>query len=58
MGKWNLGVEPVDSRKGNDARKPYIHLAEFWGERVQMMQVWADYLDTLRSLSRVHLAVE
>ncbi|CUU15686.1 hypothetical protein CDS [Bradyrhizobium sp.] len=32
----------------NDVRRAYMHAAEFWGERIAMMQVWADYLDTLR----------
>jgi len=26
-----------------------MHAAEFWSERVEMMQVWADYLDQLRA---------
>jgi len=25
-----------------------MHAAEFWSERFEMMQVWADYLDQLR----------
>jgi hypothetical protein len=32
----------------NDVRRAYMHAAEFWNERVEMMQVWADYLDQLR----------
>jgi hypothetical protein len=32
----------------NDVRRAYIHAAEFWSERVDMMQVWAEYLDQLR----------
>jgi len=27
----------------NDVRRAYVHAAEFWNERVEMMQVWADY---------------
>jgi hypothetical protein len=27
--------------------------AEFWPERVQMMQVWADYLDDLRKGGKI-----
>ena len=34
--------------EGNDVRNAYMHAAEFWSERVEMMQVWADYLDQLR----------
>jgi hypothetical protein len=26
-----------------------MHAAEFWTERVKMMQCWADYLDNLRA---------
>ncbi len=51
MGKWNPDAieRQLAHVEGNDARKAYIHLAEFWDERVQMMQLWADYLDRLRS---------
>jgi hypothetical protein len=37
----------------NDVRRAYMHAAEFWSERVEMMQVWADYLDQLRHGSSV-----
>ena len=30
-------------------RRAYTHAAEFWGERREMMQVWADYLDDLQT---------
>ena len=30
-----------------------MHAAEFWSERVGMMQEWADYLDQLRSGAEV-----
>lgn len=32
----------------NDVRRAYMHAAEFWSERVEMMQIWADYLDQLK----------
>lgn len=32
----------------NDVRRAYMHAAEFWSERVEMMQIWADYLDELK----------
>ncbi|MGE4064614.1 MAG: tyrosine-type recombinase/integrase [Rhodospirillaceae bacterium] len=50
MGKWNPDAieRQLAHVEGNDARKAYIHLAEFWDERVQMMQAWAGYLDRLR----------
>jgi hypothetical protein len=41
----------------NDVRRAYMHAAEFWNERTQMMQVWADHLDQLRhgSQSDTHI---
>jgi len=38
---------------GERRRRAYMHAAEFWNERVEMMQVWADYLDQLRHGSSV-----
>jgi hypothetical protein len=40
-------------RPPDDVRRAYTHAAEYWLERVQMMQVWADYLDELREDRRV-----
>ena len=37
----------------NDVRRAYIHAAEYWLERVKMMQAWADYLDDLREGGKV-----
>jgi len=34
-------------------RRAYIHAAEYWPERVKMMQAWADYLDELREGGKV-----
>ena len=34
-------------------RRAYTHNAEFWSERVLMMQAWADYLDGLREGGKV-----
>ena len=39
----------------DDIRRAYMHAAEFWPERVRMMQSWADYLDDLRSPGEVFL---
>jgi len=39
--------------EGDDVRKAYMHRAEFWPERVRMMQWWADYLDELRERGRI-----
>ena len=38
----------------NEVRWAYMHAAEFWNERVEMMQVWADHLDHLRCGSLVN----
>ena len=31
-----------------NVRRAYMHAAEFWSERIEMKQVWADHLDQLR----------
>jgi hypothetical protein len=36
------------SKGGRSVRRAYMHTAEFWSERVDMMQAWADYLGELR----------
>jgi len=50
MGPWN--PDAIERRlahmEENDVRRAFMHAAEFWHERVEMMQVWADYLDQLR----------
>jgi integrase len=50
MGRWNPDAieRQLAHMEENDVRRAYMHAAEFWSERVQMMQVWADYLDQLR----------
>jgi hypothetical protein len=37
----------------NDVRRAYMHSAEYWAERVMMMQAWADYLDELREAGKI-----
>jgi hypothetical protein len=32
----------------DEVRRAYTHAAEYWPERIKMMQAWADYLDQLR----------
>jgi integrase len=57
MGRWNPDAieRQLAHMEENDVRRAYMHAAEFWGERVEMMQVWADYLDQLRhGLSTAH----
>jgi integrase len=53
MGRWNPDAieRQLAHMEENDVRRAYMHAAEFWHERVAMMQVWADYLDRLRSNS-------
>ncbi len=50
MSRWNPdAIERQLAHQEEDAaRRAYMHRAEYWPERVEMMQVWADYLDGLR----------
>jgi integrase len=50
MGRWNPDAieRQLAHMEENDVRRAYMHAAEFWSERVEMMQVWADQLDQLR----------
>jgi integrase len=50
MGRWNPDAieRQLGHEEQNDVRRAYTHRAEYWSERVVMMQVWADYLDELR----------
>jgi hypothetical protein len=52
-GRWNPDAieRQLAHMEENDVRR--LHAAEFWNERVEMMQVWADYLDQLRYGSSV-----
>ena len=55
MGRWNPDAieRQLAHMEENDVRRAYMHAAEFWSERVEMMQVWADHLDQLRHGSQV-----
>jgi integrase len=50
MGRWNPDAieRQLAHMEENDVRRAYMHAAEFWNERVEMMQAWADHLDQLR----------
>jgi integrase len=50
MGHWNPDAieRQLAHQEANAVRRAYTHGAEFWSERVQMMQAWSDYLDELR----------
>ena len=51
MGRWSPDAieRQLAHQEEDDVRRAYKHPAEFWAERVEMMQAWADYLDQLRS---------
>ena len=51
MGQWNPDAieRQLAHQEANAVRRAYTHRAEFWAERVQMMQAWSDYLDGLRA---------
>jgi integrase len=55
MGRWNPDAieRQLAHQEANSVRRAYTHGAEFWTERVQMMQAWADYLDGLRQGAKV-----
>jgi integrase len=55
MGLWNADAieRQLAHQEQDSARRPYIDGAEFWSERVTMMQAWADYLDELRNFRKV-----
>jgi integrase len=49
MGRWNSDAieRQLAHQEANAVRRAYTHRAEYWSERVSMMQEWADYLDEL-----------
>jgi integrase len=55
MGCWNPDAieRQLAHQESSDARRAYMHAAEYWPERVKMMQAWADYLDDLRDAGKV-----
>jgi integrase len=55
MGRWNPDAieRQLGHQEADDVRRAYMHSAEFWTERVKMMQAWADYLDELRDARKV-----
>ncbi len=54
-GRWNPDAieRQLAHQEMSDVRRAYIHAAEFWAERVRLMQSWADYLDKLRQFGEV-----
>ena len=55
MGKWNADAieRQLAHQEPNSVRRAYTHGAEYWIERVAMMQAWADYLDELREAGKI-----
>lgn len=55
MGRWNADAieRQLAHQEANAVRRAYTHHAEFWSERVVMMQAWADYLDALRDGGKI-----
>jgi integrase len=55
IGRWNPDAieRQLAHQEPDDVRRAYIHAAEYWPERVKMMQAWADYLDRLREGGKV-----
>src|SRR5215470_14586423 len=55
MGCWNPDAieRQLAHQESDDVRRTYLHAAEYWPERVRMMQAWADYLDELRDAGKV-----
>ena len=49
MGRWSPDAieRQLAHQEANAVRRAYTHNAEFWSERVLLMQAWADYLDGL-----------
>ena len=50
MGRWSPDAieRQLAHQEANAVHRAYTHNAEFWSERVPMMEAWADYLDGLR----------
>jgi hypothetical protein len=55
MGRWNPDAieRQLAHQEANAVRRAYTHAAEFWPERREMMQVWADQLDQWREGGKV-----
>ena len=55
MGRWSPDAieRQLAHQESNDVRRAYMHAAEYWPDRVKMMQIWADYLDELKDAEKV-----
>jgi integrase len=54
MGRWSVDAieRQLAHQEANAIRRAYTHAAEYWSERCEMMQVWADQLDEWRDGSK------
>jgi integrase len=52
---WNPDAleRQLAHQEANSVRRAYTHGADYWSERVLMMQTWADYLDGLKEGGKV-----
>jgi integrase len=57
MGRWNPDAieRQLAHQEEDDVRRAYMHGADFWNERINIMQAWSDYLDDLRECGKVAL---
>ncbi len=55
MRRWSPDAieRQLAHQEQNAVRRAYTHGAEYWSERVAMMQAWANYLDELRGMGKV-----
>jgi integrase len=55
MGRWSSDAieRQLAHQEANAVRRAYTHAAEFWVERREMMQVWADQLDQWREGAKI-----
>ena len=55
MGRWNADAieRQLAHQEPNAVRRAYTHAAEYWPERREMMQVWADQLEAWRDGAKV-----
>lgn len=55
IGRWNSDAieRQLAHQEANSVRRAYTHAAEFWAERCEMMQVWADQLDQWREGAQI-----
>ena len=55
MGRWRPDAieRQLAHEEQNATRRAYTHAAEYWLERVAMMQTWADYLGELKLAGKV-----